>query len=95
MLPERFGRYEVLAAWDPKVSRVVAVPVVEGELVALDDDVTPPVRIRGGAAAYPAAARRDRRPHRARGRRVRGPVLDKAVLDAVRGWRFEPATKGA
>jgi outer membrane biosynthesis protein TonB len=21
-------------------------------------------------------------------------VLDKAVLDAVRGWRFEPATKG-
>ena len=23
-----------------------------------------------------------------------GPVLDRAVLDAVRGWRFEPATKG-
>ena len=22
-----------------------------------------------------------------------GPVLDEAVLDAVRGWRFEPATK--
>jgi len=63
------------------------VPVVEGELVALDDDVTPPVRIRGGAAAYPAAAR---------AMRHEGTVaVDKAVLDAVRGWRFEPATKGA
>jgi len=45
MLPERFGRYEVLAelgdgamgrvysAWDPKVSRIVAVKTVKSELL--------------------------------------------------------------
>jgi len=85
------------------------VPVVEGELVALDDDVTPPVRIRGGAAAYPAAARAMRHegtvavtmivdetgvPTELAVVESAGPVLDRAVLDAVRGWRFEPATKG-
>jgi len=85
------------------------VPVVEGELVALDDDVTPPVRIRGGAAAYPAAARAMRlegtvavamvvdetgAPTELAVVESAGPVLDKAVLDTVRSWRFEPATKG-
>jgi serine/threonine-protein kinase len=83
-------------------------PVVEGELVALDGDVTPPVRIRGGAAAYPEAARAMRlegtvavamivdehgSPTELTVVESAGPVLDKAVLDAVRGWRFEPATK--
>jgi len=48
MLPERFGRYEVLAeigdgamgrvysAWDPRVSRVVAVKTLKAELLASD-----------------------------------------------------------
>ena len=84
------------------------VPVVEGELVALD-------RRRHAARAHARRAGplprartadaprrhrrgrhdrgRDRRPHRAAGRRVRGPVLDAAVLDSVRCWRFEPAPK--
>jgi len=94
---------------EPSPSAVpTPVPVVEGELVALADDVTPPVRIRGGAAAYPAAARAMRHegtvavamivdetgvPTELAVVESAGPVLDKAVLDAVRGWRFEPATK--
>ena len=48
MLPERFGRYDVLAelgdgamgrvytAWDPKVSRVVAVKTIRRELLTSD-----------------------------------------------------------
>jgi periplasmic protein TonB len=100
---------EPSASPEPSPSAVpTPVPVAEGELVALDADVTPPVRIRGGAAPYPEAARVMRQagtvavamivdehgsPTELAVVESAGPVLDKAVLDAVRGWRFEPATK--
>jgi serine/threonine-protein kinase len=83
-------------------------PVLAGELVALTDDVTPPVLTRGGAAPYPEAARALRQhgsvtvsmivdetgaPTELRVVESAGAVLDQAVLDAVRRWRFEPARK--
>ena len=83
-------------------------PVVEGQLVELDQDVTPPVRTRGGPAPYPERARplhlegtvavamivdENGMPTEAHVVESGGPILDAAVLEAVRGWRFEPARK--
>jgi eukaryotic-like serine/threonine-protein kinase len=74
MLPERFGRYEVLAelgdgamgrvysAWDPKVSRVVAVKTVKSELLtsATADDYLKRFRreaVAAGALTHPQVVR--------------------------------------
>jgi serine/threonine-protein kinase len=84
------------------------VPVVEGQLVEMGEGVTPPVKISGDSAAYPDEARRKKllgsvlvdlvvdengRPTDLSVRESAGPVLDEAVLRAVRTWRFEPARK--
>jgi eukaryotic-like serine/threonine-protein kinase len=82
--------------------------VVPGELVELTDDVTPPVRTHGGPAPYPERARRMHQegtvavsmivdetgvPTELQVVESAGHVLDAAVVESVRSWRFEPATK--
>ncbi len=84
-------------------------PVAEGQLVELTDDVTPPVRTHGAPAPYPDRARALRQhgtvavsmivdetgaPTELSVVESAGAVLDAAVLENVRGWRFEPARKG-
>ncbi|HEX6739194.1 MAG TPA: energy transducer TonB, partial [Vicinamibacteria bacterium] len=74
-----------------------------------DPAITLPRRISGATVRYPEAARRLRFgglvmvemviTERGETADVRvlhgaGDVLDQAVVDAVRGWRFEPARKG-
>jgi eukaryotic-like serine/threonine-protein kinase len=83
-------------------------PTAEGQLVELGPGVTPPVRISGGPASYPRRARQRREygtvavelivdetgmPRDLRVVESAGPILDEAVLDAIRTWRFEPARK--
>ncbi len=83
-------------------------PAVEGQLVELGPDVTAPVRISGESAPYPDAARRrglkgtitidmivdeTGLPTDLQVAESAGPILDEAVLKAVRTWRFEPARK--
>jgi TonB family protein len=80
----------------------------EGTLVALDGSVSPPVNISGDAPPYPDEARRmnlvgtvtvemivNERGEPADVRVVgsAGEILDRAVVNAVRTWRYEPATK--
>ena len=82
--------------------------VAEGQLVELTDDVTPPVRTRGGTAPYPERARQLRQqgtvsiqmivdetgtPTELQVVESAGSALDAAVLESVRAWRFEPARK--
>jgi periplasmic protein TonB len=70
--------------------------------------VTPPRKVKGDSAAYPERARRQQLegtvaisllidengvPHDLTVVESAGPVLDAAVLDAVKQWRFEPARK--
>jgi TonB family protein len=79
----------------------------EGELLAFGPDVSPPRRIAGALPAYPKAARAlgleglvelelriDVRGEvrEVRLRRSAGAPLDDALLKAVAGWRFAPAT---
>jgi TonB family protein len=83
--------------------------VVEGQLVKVGPDVTPPRRIAGDPAPYPEKARRLRlygtvtvslivdangTPADVHVVESAGSILDEAVLKAVRTWRFEPARKG-
>ncbi len=83
-------------------------PLVEGALVALDETVTPPNRIEGRPAPYPKKARKLKltgsvlvetivtakgEPTEVRILESAGTLLDEAVVEAVRGWRFEPARK--
>jgi serine/threonine-protein kinase len=83
-------------------------PVVEGQLVEMGPGVTPPVRVGGESAAYPPRARKlklggsvlvdlivdeNGLPIDPRVAESAGPILDEAVLTAVRTWRFEPARK--
>jgi TonB family protein len=83
-------------------------PLKEGDLVELGPGVTSPRRISGSAAGYPAAAEKAHlegtvavdaivtetgEPVDLRIVESAGEVLDKAVLDAVKTWRFEPARK--
>ena len=71
-------------------------------------EVTPPVRIAGGPAAYPRRARELRQygtvaidlivdetgaPIELQVVESAGPILDEVVLKAVGTWRFEPARK--
>jgi serine/threonine-protein kinase len=93
----------------PSATGPTGRPAVAGQLVELSDDVTPPVRTRGGPAPYPERARAQRLtgtvaiamvvdeagvPTELEVTESAGVVLDQAVLDAVRQWRFEPARKG-
>jgi protein TonB len=74
-----------------------------------DPNITRPRRLSGPEVRYPEAARRLRfggmvlvemvvtergRPEDVRVLHGAGDVLDRAVVDAVRGWKFEPARKG-
>jgi TonB family protein len=84
-------------------------PIVrEGDLVELTPEVVPPRRISGKLASYPSAAAKKKLQGRVTiGLLVdekgepqdlvvvssAGDVLDRAVLDAVRQWRYEPAQK--
>jgi serine/threonine-protein kinase len=80
----------------------------EGDLVELGPDVKEPRKISGDPAAYPAAAARLRlegsvaidmivtetgEPTDLRVVESAGEILDRAVIDAVRRWRYEPAEK--
>ncbi len=83
-------------------------PLKEGDLVEMSADVTPPRKISGDSASYPRKADRnhmqglvvvdmivteDGTPTDLRILESAGEVLDQAVLEAVKAWRFEPATK--
>jgi serine/threonine-protein kinase len=82
--------------------------VEEGQLVEIGPGVTPPRRIEGFSPRYPNAARERRLEGSVTLSMIvtesgevteltvtesGGKILDKAVLDAVRDWRFEPARK--
>jgi TonB family protein len=82
--------------------------VAEGDLVQMDGSVLPPRKVTGDWAEYPKAARRlrlrgrvaidmiiaeDGTPMELRVVESAGEILDQAVLEAVRKWRFEPARK--
>jgi len=83
-------------------------PLVEGDLVDLDDSVRPPRLIAGERAPYPKEARRLRLqgtvlvevivdekgvPHDARVLQSAGAALDEAVIEAAYKSRYDPATK--
>jgi TonB family protein len=80
----------------------------EGDLVELGPDVTPPRKLSGPPAVYPASAVERGREHVVAVTMTvtetgeptdlalvesANEVLDRAVLKAVAQWRFEPATK--
>ena len=88
--------------------RTTLPAVSEGQLVPLGPGVTPPRRVAGTPAPYPVLARRVRltgtvtvsmivsehgEPLNPTIEASGGEVLDQAVLDAVKGWHFEPARK--
>ena len=83
-------------------------PLVEGAMVEMCPDVTPPKRISGDSASYPEQARRLKlygavgvslvvdaqgQPTDLKVVESAGQILDEAVLKAVSTWRFQPATK--
>jgi TonB family protein len=80
----------------------------EGDLVELGPGVTPPVKIAGEPVPYPPLAERAHlvgavsvdltvteagEPVDLRVIRSAGEILDTAVLEAVKAWRFQPAEK--
>jgi serine/threonine-protein kinase len=82
--------------------------LAEGDLIPLSSVDTPPKRTKGDSPSSPEIARRFRlegsvmvdllvdekgRPQDLHVVESAGEVLDRAVLEAVRGWRFEPARK--
>ncbi len=100
------------AAKAPSAPRTARKPVParprEGDLVAMGPDVTPPRRVSGDAASYPALAIRAHlqgsvtvdfvvteqgEPAEIRVVQSAGEILDRAVVNAVKKWRFEPARK--
>jgi TonB family protein len=99
---ERERRAE--AVWTP----VAPPPVMEGDLVQIDPSVTPPVRVKGEAAPYPRLAEQFRmlgtvtvdfivdekgEPQDLHVVESASEILDQAVVQAIRGWRFTPARK--
>jgi serine/threonine-protein kinase len=83
-------------------------PLVEGDMVEMAPDVTPPKRIAGESASYPEQARRLKiygavavslvvdaqgQPSELKVVESAGQILDDAVMKAVVGWRFQPAMK--
>jgi TonB family protein len=90
------------------VPAATAPALFTGALVPLDESVVAPRRTFGEPAGYPEAARRlrlagsvkveitvgsDGTAEDVRVLESAGAILDDAVVEAVRGWRFEPATK--
>jgi TonB family protein len=83
-------------------------PLKEGDLVELGPGVTPPRKIAGEPVSYPPLAAKARmvgavfvdlivtetgEPADLRIIQSAGEILDSAVLEAVKGWRFVPAEK--
>jgi TonB family protein len=81
----------------------------EGALVTFDASVSPPRKISGNAPPYPDEARKVNllgtvkvdmvvnergEPTDLRVVESAGDILDRAVVNAVRNWRYEPAMKG-
>jgi len=92
----------------PAAERARARSGDDDGLVSFGPGVTPPRRVKGAPASYPDAARRHRLTGTVTVTMIvtetgeveeptvtesAGHILDAAVLDAVRGWRFEPARK--
>jgi TonB family protein len=92
----------------PSAPRAGAGAVREGALVPLGPDVTPPRKIAGDSPGYPEMARRQRRGGSVVLEWVvgidgavadlkvvesAGELFDGPVADAVRRWRYEPATR--
>jgi serine/threonine-protein kinase len=84
-------------------------PPIPGALVAMDGSVSPPRKISGNPPPYPDDARRvnlvgtvkvemivneNGEPSDVRVVGSAGEILDRAVVNAVRAWRYDPATKG-
>jgi serine/threonine-protein kinase len=82
--------------------------VLAGDLVELGPGVTPPRKVAGGAAAYPEEARRLRvagtvtveltvtetgEVADVRVVESAGELLDRALLESVKTWRYEPAER--
>ncbi len=96
------------AAAKPRAMPTPAPVVSEGQLVPMGPGVTPPRRVVGTPAPYPALARRVQQtgtvtvsmivsehgePLEPTIEESAGVILDQAVLDAVKGWHFEPARR--
>ncbi len=92
----------------PSPSPSAPPALVEGMFVEPGPDVIAPRKIAGDYARYPDAARRQRLfgsvavelvvteagvPVEVRVTESAGQILDTAVVEAVKRWRFEPATK--
>jgi serine/threonine-protein kinase len=90
------------------VPSLLPMMVREGALVTLDASVTPPVKVSGNTPPYPDEARRvsllgtvkvemivneNGEATDVRVVESAGEILDRAVVDAVRTWRYTPATK--
>ncbi|MFN8091830.1 MAG: TonB family protein [Vicinamibacteria bacterium] len=97
-----------LAAAPAPTAAPTPPPTVEGQLVELGPDVTPPRKVRGPSAAYPERAQAKKLegtvtlslivdenglPKDVQVVESAGDILDRAVLDAVAQWVFEPARK--
>jgi TonB family protein len=91
----------------PKPTPTPTPPGVKaGDLVALGPDVTPPKRVAGGSPRVPSGSKQKLtgsvvvefvidEDGRVRDERVvesAGNALDASCLEAVRAWRYEPAT---
>jgi TonB family protein len=83
-------------------------PLVEGAMVEMSPDVTPPKKVSGDTASYPEQARRLKLygvvgislvvdaqglPSDLKVVESAGQILDDVVLKAVSSWRFQPAVK--
>ena len=92
----------------PAATPATPPPTVEGQLVEMAPDVTPPRKLRGPSAAYPERAQAKKLegtvtlslivdenglPKDVQVVESAGDILDRAVLDAVAQWVFEPARK--
>jgi eukaryotic-like serine/threonine-protein kinase len=92
----------------PEPTPLPPPPLVEGTMVEMSPDVTPPRKISGDSASYPDQARRLKlfgtvavslvvdaqgQPSDMKVVESAGQILDNAVMKSVSGWRFQPAMK--
>jgi TonB family protein len=97
------------ASTAPAAARPATGAPREGDLVDLGPDVTPPRKVSGDSPGYPELARRQRRGGSVvlewivgtdgavtdlKVLESAGEMFDGPVSDAVRKWRYEPATRG-